>query len=451
MSGVMSDLLAARSQMAMSLAFHIIFAVAGIGMPVLMVVAERRWQKTGDRIYLELARRWAKGTAILFAVGAVSGTVLSFELGLLWPAFMEAAGPIIGMPFSLEGFAFFTEAIFLGVYLYGWDRISPRAHLGAGILVAVSGAASGIFVVIANAWMNAPTGFELVNGRIANVDPIAGMMNPMAFQQTLHMTLASYAATGFAVAGIHAFLLLLDRENSFHRRALSVALLVGAPAAVLQPLSGDLSGKAVARLQPAKLAAMEAHFETGPRAPLIVGGWPDMDKAETRYAIRIPGGLSFLAFGDIDAEVKGLKDFPRDQWPHVPIVHTAFQLMVALGTYLALVSLWAAWVGWRRRDVSGDRRLLLAVALAAPMGFIAVEAGWTVTEVGRQPWIIYGVMRTADAVTPMPGLIYPFAVFTALYCFLGVIVAWLLYRQIIRSPRPDEWSRIYAPRRTADA
>ena len=447
----MPDLLAARSQMAMSLAFHIIFAVVGIGMPVLMVVAERRWQRTRDPIYLELAKRWAKGTAILFAVGAVSGTVLSFELGLLWPGFMEAAGPIIGMPFSLEGFAFFTEAIFLGVYLYGWNRISARAHLWAGILVAVSGAASGVFVVIANAWMNAPTGFEVVNGRITNVDPIAGMLNPMAFQQTLHMTLAAYAATGFAVAGIHALLLLVDRENAFHRRALSIALLVGAPAAVLQPVSGDLSAKAVARVQPAKLAAMEAHFETGSRAPLLIGGWPDMETGETHYAIRIPGGLSFLAFGDVDAEVKGLREFPRDQWPHVPIVHTAFQVMVALGTYLALVSLWVAWVAWRRGEVSGDRRLLVAIALAAPMGFIAIEAGWTVTEVGRQPWIIYGVMRTADAVTPMPGLVYPFAVFTVLYCFLGVIVAWLLYRQIIRSPRPDEWTRRYAPGRAADA
>ena len=447
----MSDLLAARSQMAMSLAFHIIFAVVGIGMPVLMVIAERRWQKTGDPIYLELAKRWAKGTAILFAVGAVSGTVLSFELGLLWPAFMEAAGPIIGMPFSLEGFAFFTEAIFLGVYLYGWDRITPRAHLWAGILVAVSGAASGVFVVIANAWMNAPTGFELVNGRIANVDPIAGMMNPMAFPQTLHMTLAAFAATGFAVAGIHAFLLLFDRDNAFHRRALSIALLVGAPAALLQPVSGDLSAKAVARLQPAKFAAMEAHFRTGTRVPLLIGGWPDMDTGETAYAIRIPGGLSFLAFGDFDAEVKGLEEFPRDEWPHVPIVHTAFQIMVALGTYLVLVSLWAAWVGWRRRDVGADRRLLVALALATPMGFIAIEAGWTVTEVGRQPWIIYGVMRTADAVTPMPGLIYPFTAFTVLYCFLAVIVAWLLYRQIIRSPRGSEWTRLYAPARRGDA
>jgi cytochrome bd ubiquinol oxidase subunit I len=441
----MPDLLAARSQMAMSLAFHILFAVVGIGMPVLMVVAEQRYRRTGDAICLELAKRWAKGTAILFAVGAVSGTVLSFELGLLWPGFMEFAGPVIGMPFSLEGFAFFTEAIFLGIYLYGWDRISPRAHLWAGILVAVSGAASGIFVVIANAWMNAPTGFDLVDGRVANVDPIAGMLNPMAFPQALHMTLASYAATGFAVAGIHAFLLLFDRDNAFHRRALAIALLVGAPAAVLQPLSGDLSARAVAQNQPAKLAAMEAHFETGRRAPLVIGGWPNMETRETRWAVRIPGGLSFLAQHDINAEVPGLDRVPRADWPHVPIVHLAFEIMVALGTFLALVGLWAGVLALRRRDLCAEPWLLRAVAAAGPMGFVAIEAGWTVTEVGRQPWIVYGVLRTADAVTPMPGLIVPFIGFTLLYCFLGVIVVWLLYRQIIRSPRPTEWSRIYAP------
>jgi cytochrome d ubiquinol oxidase subunit I len=440
-----SDLLAARSQMAMSLAFHILFAVVGIGMPVLMVVAEVRYRATGDAICLELARRWARGTAILFAVGAVSGTVLSFELGLLWPGFMEFAGPVIGMPFSLEGFAFFTEAIFLGVYLYGWDRISPRAHLLAGILVAVSGAASGIFVVIANAWMNAPTGFDVVAGTMTRVDPLAGMLNPMAFQQALHMTLASYAATGFAVAGIHAFLLLFDRQNAFHRRALAIALLVGAPAAVLQPISGDLSARAVADYQPPKLAAMEAHFVTERRAPLVIGGWPDTAARETRYALRIPGGLSFLAHHDVDAEVQGLDRTPRADWPNVPIVHAAFQLMVGLGTFLALVGIWAGVLALRRKDLCASRWLLRALAVTAPMGFIAIEAGWTVTEVGRQPWVVYGVLRTAEAVTPMPGLIVPFLGFTLLYCFLGVIVAWLLYRQIIRSPRPTEWTRTYAP------
>lgn len=446
----MSDLLAARSQMAVSLGFHIVFAVIGIGMPALMCVAERRWQTTGEAIYLELAKRWSKGTAILFAVGAVSGTVLSFELGLLWPRFMELAGPVIGMPFSLEGFAFFTEAIFLGIYLYGWDRISPRAHWWSGVVVAVSGAASGIFVVIANAWMNAPTGFDvLADGRVVNVDPIAGMLNPMAFPQTLHMTLAAYAATGFAVAGIHALLLLIAPRNLFHRRAFSVALLVGAPAALLQPLSGDISARAVARTQPTKLAAMEAHFETARGVPLLIGGWPDPEAGAVRYALRIPRGLSLLAFHDPDAEVKGLREFPRENWPNVRAVHVAFQIMVGLGTYMALVALWAGWVALRRGVPAERRWLLRAIALATPMGFLAIEAGWTVTEVGRQPWIIQGILRTSQAVTPMPGLIVPFIGFTLLYCFLGVIVAWLLYHQIIKSPRSGEWSRVYSPAEAA--
>src|SRR5690349_13711275 len=308
----MTDLLAARSQMAMSLAFHIVFAVIGIAMPLMMVLAERRWLATGDVEYRTLARRWARGTAILFAVGAVSGTVLSFELGLLWPGFMEWAGPIIGMPFSLEGFAFFTEAIFLGVYLYGWDRVSPRAHLAAGWAVAVSGAVSGIFVVIANAWMNAPRGFRLENGRPVDIDPLAAMMTPTALPQALHMTLAAYAAVGMLVAGLHAWRLLRARAAAtapvassmrFDHHALTIALMVGAPAALVQPLSGDLSAQVVAHTQPAKLAAMESQFTTERGAPLRIGGLPDEDARTVRWAIEIPRGLSLLAFHDPDAEV----------------------------------------------------------------------------------------------------------------------------------------------------
>jgi cytochrome bd ubiquinol oxidase subunit I len=433
-----SDLLAARSQMAMSLAFHIIFAVVGIAMPVLMVLAEWRWRRGGDSLFLELAHRWAKGTAILFAVGAVSGTVLSFELGLLWPGFMAHAGAIIGMPFSLEGFAFFTEAIFLGIYIYGWDRISPRAHLAAGVVVAVSGALSGIFVVIANAWMNAPTGFDLVNGRPVNIDPIAAMLNPAAFPQTLHMTLAAYAATGFAVAGIHGFRLLRAPASGFDRRALGVALLVGAPAALLMPLSGDVSARHVAQWQPAKLAALEGQFRTERGAPLRIGGWPDEAAGATRYALEIPRGLSLLAFHDPSAEIKGLDAFPREDWPPVVPVHVAFQTMVGLGSFMALVAAWALALIVRRRDLGRSRSLLRALVVAAPMGFICIEAGWVVTEVGRQPWVIQGVLRTADAVTPMPGLVVPFLTFTLLYCFLGVIVVWLLYRQVFMSPIPAE-------------
>jgi len=415
------------------------------------VVAERRWLATGDEVYLELAKRWSKGTAIMFAVGAVSGTVLSFELGLLWPRFMEFAGPIFGMPFSLEGFAFFVEAIFLGIYLYGWDRLSGRAHLWAGIVVALSGALSGIFVVIANAWMNTPTGFTMTDGRPTGIDPIAAIFNPAALTQTIHMILAAYAATAFGVAGIHAFLLLRKPMNTFHRHALTVSLLVGGPAALLQPLSGDRSAKMVAQHQPAKLAAMEGHFRTESAAPLIIGGIPDEDAGQTRYAIRIPFLLSVLAHGNPQAEVTGLDRVPRDEWPNVLLVHLSFQLMVGLGTFMMAITAWAAWLAWRGRELAEHRGFLRSVALATPMGFLAVEAGWMVTELGRQPWIIHGVMRTADAVTPMPGLIVPFTLFTLLYCALSVAVVWLMYRQIAQSPSAEDWQRIYSPPVMRDA
>jgi cytochrome bd ubiquinol oxidase subunit I len=423
----MTDLLAARTQMAISLGFHIVFAEIGVAMPLLMVLAEGRWRRTGDATYLELAKRWSKGTAILFAVGAVSGTVLSFELGLLWPGFMRFAGPMIGMPFSLEGFAFFTEAIFLGVYLYGWNRVGPRAHLMAGVIVAASGAASAIFVVMVNAWMNTPVGYSFAEGgRLIGIDPIGGMQSPAAFQQALHMLLAAYAATGFAVAGVHAWMLLRGGSPAFHRRALVIALTLGAPAALLQPLSGDLSARTVAATQPVKLAALESLWETRRDAPLLIGGLPDENRRETRWALAIPYGLSLLAFHDPHAEVKGLESVERTDWPPVAVVHLAFQTMVAFGTTMALVALGIGWAAWRRRDLSGQRWLLRALVVVAPFGFLATEAGWVVTEVGRQPWVVQGLLRSADAVTPMPGLIVPMVLFTLVYIGLGAIVATLI-------------------------
>ena len=428
----MSDLFAARSQMAISLGFHIVFAEIGIAMPLLMVLAELEWQRSGTVLYLELAKRWAKGTAILFAVGAVSGTVLSFELGLLWPRFMELAGPVIGIPFSLEGFAFFTEAIFLGVYLYGWDRISPKAHVAAGVVVAVSGAASAVFVVMVNAFMNTPSGITVTNGHIASVDPIAGMLNPSSLQQVIHMLLASYAATGLAVAGIHAGILIRRRDLAFHKRALSIALAIGVPAAILQPLSGDLSARTVAEWQPVKLAALEGQFETEKGAPLRIGGIPNETARETPYALEIPNALSLLAFHDPKAEVRGLDSFAREVWPPVLPVHAGFQIMVGLGTAMALVGVWVVITVVRKRDISNDGWLLRALAVIAPFGFIATEAGWTVTEVGRQPWVVQGILRTSDAVTPMPGLVVPMMTFTALYIGLAIIVV-LLMRSLVRA------------------
>jgi cytochrome d ubiquinol oxidase subunit I len=433
-----TDLLAARTQMAISLGFHIVFAEIGIAMPLMMVLAEWRWRRTGERAYLDLAHRWAKGTAVLFAVGAVSGTVLSFELGLLWPGFMRYAGALIGMPFSLEGFAFFLEAIFLGIYLYGWERVGPRAHLAAGVVVALSGAASAVFVVMVNAWMNTPAGFTLdASGAFATIDPVAAMRSPAAFQQALHMLLAAYAATGMAVAGVHALMLLRGAARDFHLRALTIALLVGAPAAVLQPLSGDLSARVVATTQPMKLAAIEGQWATERGAPLRVGGWPDAAREETRWALEIPYGLSLLAFHDPYAEVKGLRTVVPADRPPVAAVHLAFQAMVGLGSGMALVALWAAWSAWRRRPLASQRMLLRALVLVAPFGFLATECGWIVTEVGRQPWVVQGLMRTSAAVTPMPGLVVPMAVFTLLYLGLGAVVVALitsLVRETERAP-----------------
>jgi len=429
----MTDFSFARSQMAMSLAFHIIFAALGIGLPVLMAIAEGLYFRTRNPVYLDLSQRWSRGAAILFAVGAVSGTVLSFELGLLWPGFMGKAGAIIGLPFSLEGFAFFTEAIFIGVYLYGWNRLSPVAHWLCGLVVALSGILSGIFVVMANAWMNAPVGFTLVDGKITNIDPIKAMLNPASFHEVVHMTLAAFVATGFSAAAVHAYYLLKDRTSAFHRGALTIALSLACVSIPLQMLSGDHSARAVGHLQPAKLAAMEARFTTEPNAPLLIGGLPNSSTRTTAYAIKIPDGLSLLLHYNAEARVTGLEAFPRINWPNVRVVHFSFDLMVGTGMAMLGMAAWSLWLCWRRQSPADHPWYLRALVAAGPLGFIAIEAGWVVTEVGRQPWVIYGVLRTRDAVTPMPWLVVPFVSFTLLYMFLAVMVVFLLRRQFVET------------------
>jgi cytochrome d ubiquinol oxidase subunit I len=430
----MEDLLAARWQMAVSLGFHIIFACIGMVMPFFMATSHYKYLKSKKPLYKDLTKAWSKGVAIFFVTGAVSGTVLSFELGLLWPKFMLHAGPIFGMPFSLEGTAFFIEAIALGFFLYGWDKFNPWFHWFTGVVVGVSGLASGILVVAANGWMNSPSGFDFVDGEYLNIDPIAAMFNDAWFSQALHMTLAAFAATGFAVAGIHAFLLMKEKNREFHRSAFLIALSFGAVAAVLQPISGDISAKDIAVRQPAKLAAMEALFETQKSAPLIIGGIPNVETKEVKYAIEIPGALSFLAHGDFEAEVQGLDQIPEENHPPVLITHIAFQVMVGMGMILVALSLLFFLSLWKKKSWQDKRWYLWLFVSATPLGFIAVEAGWTVTEVGRQPWIIYGILKTADSLTPIPGIAYSFYLFTAVYLSLAVIVTFLLYRQILRIP-----------------
>ncbi|MEP6711254.1 MAG: cytochrome ubiquinol oxidase subunit I [Ferruginibacter sp.] len=426
----MDDLIAARLQMGISLGFHIIFACIGMTMPVLMAFSEWRWLRTGKQAYLDNTKAWSKGVAIFFAVGAVSGTVLAFELGLLWPQFMRHAGPIIGMPFSWEGTAFFIEAIALGIFLYGWNRLNRWVHWAAGIVVGISGILSGIFVVAANAWMNSPSGFTWANGKAINIDPVKAMFNDAWLSQSIHMVLAAFVSTAFAVAGVHAFLIIKKGANKFHRHAVKTALIFGSVAAILQPLSGDFSAKDVAKRQPAKLAALEGLYKTSKPADLIIGGIPNDKEQKVNYAIRIPGGLSYLAKGDASAEVTGLDKFAKEDRPPVIITHIAFQLMVIIGFLLALAAVLYIIFSLKWRQVLLKKWWLCFIAFTTPLGFIGVEAGWTVTETGRQPWIIYGIMRTKDAVSTMPGLHYSFYAITTVYILLSFIIVWLMRRQI---------------------
>jgi cytochrome bd ubiquinol oxidase subunit I len=419
-------LLYARAQMGLSLAFHIVFAAVGVALPVLLVLADLRYRRTRDPEYLTISRRLAKGTGILFAVGAVSGTVLAFELGLLWPHFMERFGPLIGLPFALEGFAFFTEAIFLGIYLYGRERVSARVHLFSGIAVALSGAASAFFVTLVNAFMNDP-------GAVLPSDPLVAMWSPSWATQVVHVLISCYQATAFAMAGIHAAMLLREPGSSFHRKALGIALPIACVTALCQPLAGDFATRHAARHQPLKLAAMEGQFRTEARAPLRIGGWPDEARGTTPFAIEIPGGLSFLALGDADRVVPGLESFPREEWPPVLLTHLAFQLMVGAGVIMAGLALLLVVLFLRRREVPTTRPVLWAIVAASPLGLVAMEAGWLVTEWGRQPWVVRGFLRTAEALTPFRPLGPPFVTFTAVYLLLGTIVAYLLYLQV-RAP-----------------
>jgi cytochrome d ubiquinol oxidase subunit I len=431
----MDNFLAARSQMALSLGFHIIFSCIGMVMPFFMAVSHYLWLKTNNPVYQNVTKAWSKGVAIFFATGAVSGTVLSFELGLLWPTFMKHAGPIFGMPFSLEGTAFFIEAIALGFFLYGWNRFNKWFHWFTGVVVGISGIASGILVVAANSWMNSPTGFDFVNGKYTNIDPIKAMFNPAWFSQALHMSLAAFAATGFAVAGVHALMILKKKNIYFHQKAFRIAAVFGVVASILQPLSGDISAKMVAKRQPAKLAAMEAHFKTEEYSPLIIGGIPDVKNKKVNYALKLPGLLSFMVHDNFKTPVKGLDQIPEKDQPPIAVTHYSFQLMVALGMLMMTIGVIYFIALIKKRDWFNQNWFLRLFIAATPIGFIAVEAGWTVTEVGRQPWIIQGIMRTKDAVTPMPGIGYSFYLFTAVYLTLSIMVIFLLYRQIRMVPQ----------------
>ncbi|MDB4894307.1 MAG: cytochrome ubiquinol oxidase subunit [Firmicutes bacterium] len=427
---MINNISAARFQMGYSLGFHMIFAALGVGMPALMLIAEALWLRSRKPEYQKLAQTWAKATGLLFAIGAVSGTALSFELGLLWPRFMAFAGGTIGPAFTLEGYAFFTEAIFLGLYLYGWERLSGPAHWFSGLVVALSGAASSILVVAADAWMQTPVGVQDLISRPQTFNAARALFTNEAWWiMSIHSTLACYAATAFAAAGVYAWgAVVRGRKDDLRMRALAICMAVGVISAVAMPITGHESAISVARRQPNKLASMESLFRTQRGAPLLVGGIPDPAHQRVLFGIEIPKGLSFLATFNPNAEVQGLDRVPRDEWPNLYVTHFSFQAMVGAGMITMLVAIWY-WIAARRRNGTKDNRLLQwALVVCSPLGFVSLEAGWIVTEVGRQPWIIYRVMRTAAAVTPAQGIGGSVTGFIVLYTLLGVALVWMLNR-----------------------
>jgi cytochrome bd ubiquinol oxidase subunit I len=427
-------LLEARQMQALSFAVHIPLVCFGVAFPALVLGMEWLGRRRGDPLLVALARRWSKAMIALFAVGVVTGTILSFELGLLWPEFMATYGDIFGLAFALEGFSFFVEAIFIAIYVYGWDRLSPRAHMLAGIPVAIAGFTGSLMVISVNGWMNHPQGFAVENGRVVDVKPFDALFaNSYFWHEVVHMYLAAFLVAGFVTASVYAVARLRGRRDRYVKVAMAVPLVVAAIVAPVQVVVGDWAARDVAEQQPTKLAAFEGLAETESGAPIHIGGWYDEERGEVRYGLEIPKLLSLLAFHDPDATVRGLNAVPADERPPVNVVRFAFATMVGIGVLMAIFAVTFLAVAWRRRALPDGVWFLRVVAALGPLSVVALIAGWVTTEVGRQPWVVYGHMRTEAAVTGADGIPIGYAALVIIYVALAVATAWLL-RRLSRVP-----------------
>ena len=427
-------LLEARQMQALSFAVHIPLVCFGVAFPALVLGLEWLGRRRGDALLVAVARRWSKAMIGLFAVGVVTGTILSFELGLLWPEFMATYGDVFGMAFALEGFSFFVEAIFIAIYVYGWDRLSPRAHMLAGVPVVIAGFTGSLMVISVNGWMNHPSGFRLEDGRAVDVEPFDALFgNAYFWHEMIHMYLAAFLVAGFVTASVYAVSALRGRSDRYVRVAMAVPLVTAAVVAPAQVLVGDWAAREVAKHQPTKLAAFEGLGRTQAGAPFHLGGWYDAEANEIRDGIAIPKLLSLLAFHDPNATVQGLDAVPPEDRPPVNVVRMSFLTMVGIGTVLAAFGVWLLFFWWRRRALPGGRWFLRAVAALGPLSVVALIAGWVTTEVGRQPWVVYGHMRTEDAVTGAGGIPVGYAALVVIYLALAAATVWLL-RRLARTP-----------------
>jgi cytochrome d ubiquinol oxidase subunit I len=459
---VATDLIAARSQMAFTLGFHIILASLGVAIPTIVLIANAIGLRRGDPAALLLARRWSTVMAVTFAVGAVTGTVLSFEMGLLWPGLMGRFAGAFGIAFAIEGLFFFLEAIFIAIYIYGWRRLSPGAHFLSGIPVAIAGIGGTFSVVSANSWMNQPAGFVLgPDARVASVAPLEVIFNRATFYEVPHMLVAGYMVTGFLLASVYAVALLRGHADRYVRLGFVIPFTVAAVLAPIQVLVGDFAARSVFQDQPSKFAAMELIMTTGPDQSETIGGI--LVDGRLVGGIEIPGLASLLAGFSTDTVITGFDQIPVDQRPPATIVHLAWDAMVGIGSALVLLALWALILWRRRRDYASARWFLRAASVAGIAAIIALESGWIVTEVGRQPWVVYQVLRTADAVTQTGGVPATFASVIVLYTVLG-IATFLALRALARrwaradaaaggrdfGAEPGDESIPYGPRRQAD-
>ncbi|MFM8888663.1 MAG: cytochrome ubiquinol oxidase subunit I [Solirubrobacterales bacterium] len=441
-----SYLLEARQMQALSLAVHIPLVCFGIAFPALVIVMEWLVPKTGQERYTVIAKRWSKVMITLFAAGVVTGTLISFEFGILWPGFMSNFGDVFGLAFGLEGFSFFLEAIFIAIYVYGWDRMPPKVHLLTGVPVIATGITGSLMVIAVNAWMNNPGGFDMVGTEVTDVRPWEALFgNGHLWPQLAHMYLAGYIVVGFLMAGAYAFLWLKGRRDSYVRTAMLVPLALAVIAAPVQLLIGDWSARNVANDQPVKLAAMEGLFKTTKGAPETIGGWYTKDN-QIEGGIEIPKLLSLLAYHDPNAVVQGLEIVPEEDRPPINVVRIAFQTMVGIGTFLVVLAGWFLLSWFRRRKIPESKWFYRGVVIAGPAAIVAVIAGWVVTEVGRQPWVVYEVMRTEAAVTGADGIVFGYGALALVYAALFAAVAWVLIR-LARKPLPPGLDSDLAPDR----
>ncbi|WP_249011457.1 cytochrome ubiquinol oxidase subunit I [Conexibacter sp. DBS9H8] len=423
---------AASQLQALSFTAHVPFICFGIALPAIVAYVEWRYLRTGDELYRTIARRWTRIMAALFAIGAVTGTILSFEMGMLWPSFMSTFGSVFGLGFAIEGFSFFLEAIFVGIYVYGWKRFSPRVHFLTALPMIFAGFTGSLMVISVNAWMQHPSGFRLHHGHVYDVHPWAALFgNSFLWNELIHMYVGAFMVAGFLLAMPYAIGRLRGRWSRYERIAFTVPFSIAAIASPLEVLIGDWVARDVATEQPIKLAAIEGLAKTTRGAPEHLLGW--YTNGQIKFGIAIPHLLSLLAFHSFNAKVTGLDAVPVAYRPPINITRISFQTMVGIGTGLAVLAMWFLWVRYRHRRLPRQRLFFLAAAAAGPGAITALIAGWMVTEVGRQPWVVYHVMTTAQAVTRAGSVPVSYGVLSAAYVMIAIAAVWIL-RRLARAP-----------------